>query len=176
MSGFPYFCIRWPSLPQAAWADLDGTGLSEECVATTVAKWRLRLSPLLLDGRRGTRLRWRICKADAGLEGWHESTVESRDVAVPPAGTGHRRIQADSRFLVIGTYPVGQNWDICRRAPNAAGIERMRRLPFPKSDPISSRKQLYGPRSQRRGVGPPGSSIMFQTSIHKFLERLNRLR
>lgn len=72
-----------------------------------------------------------------GGEGGHVITVESGDVAVLPAGTGHCRIQADSRFLVVGAYPPGQHWDICRAGPDVTAAERMRTLPFPKSDPIS---------------------------------------
>jgi uncharacterized protein YjlB len=72
-----------------------------------------------------------------GGEGGHEITVEAGDVAVLPTGTGHCRISADSQFLVIGAYPANQTWDICRTAPDAAAIARMRRLPFPSSDPVS---------------------------------------
>jgi uncharacterized protein YjlB len=30
-----------------------------------------------------------------------------------------------------------QNWKICRTAPDPGMIERMRHLPFPKSDPVT---------------------------------------
>ncbi|MFZ0746861.1 MAG: cupin [Terracidiphilus sp.] len=72
-----------------------------------------------------------------GGEGGHEVIVEARDVAVLPAGTGHCRLDASSDFLVIGAYPAGETWDICRSAPDAATLTRMRKVSFPASDPIS---------------------------------------
>ncbi|MCQ8239682.1 cupin [Rhizosaccharibacter radicis] len=58
------------------------------------------------------------------------------DVLVLPTGTGHRNMTPDADILVVGAYPAGQHWDICRNAPDAAARARMATLPFPVSDPV----------------------------------------
>jgi uncharacterized protein YjlB len=72
-----------------------------------------------------------------GGEGGHTVTVRAGDVAVLPCGTGHCRVDASNDFLVVGAYPKNEHWDICRTAPDAATLERMKTVRFPASDPVS---------------------------------------
>ena len=71
-----------------------------------------------------------------GGEGGPEYDLRAGDVLALPTGTGHCELSCSADFQVIGAYPPGQHWDICRSAPDAATRERMLRVPFPATDPV----------------------------------------
>ncbi|MFL6352562.1 MAG: cupin [Bryobacteraceae bacterium] len=96
-----------------------------------------------------------------GGERGHQVEVHAGDIALLPTGTGHCELRASSEFLVVGAYPAGQEWDICRSAPSPQAIERMRNLPFPNSDP------LYGPG------GPMTKMTLGSTHVLTFPNRAN---
>lgn len=80
------------------------------------------------------------------LGGEHGQTVELRagDVVVIPAGVAHKRESASPDLLVIGSYPKGQQPDICRAEPSAhdRAADNVAAVPLPGSDPVTG------------GVGP----------------------
>ena len=67
--------------------------------------------------------------------------VGSGDVVVIPAGVGHQNLGASSDLLVVGAYPGGASWDLCRAGAEERTkvLDNIARVPLPPSDPV------YGP-------------------------------
>ncbi len=66
--------------------------------------------------------------------------VKAGDVAILPAGTGHRLIEASPSFLVVGAYPTDGTYDECtdtRERGEAA--KRVAKTRKPKADPVFGR-------------------------------------
>lgn len=65
-------------------------------------------------------------------------TVSAGDVLVLPAGTGHKRLRASRDLLVVGAYPPGQDWDLCRGelGERSQVLENIQAVPLPDTDPV----------------------------------------
>lgn len=75
-----------------------------------------------------------------GGEDGRELRVKAGDLLVLPAGTGHCRIDASHDFLLVGAYPDGQDWDVCREAADTATLARIAAVPLPQADPVGGDK------------------------------------
>lgn len=65
--------------------------------------------------------------------------VTAGDMVVIPAGVGHYNTGDQSEdFQIMGAYPMGQTWDLCRGDPNERlqVLENIKRVPLPKTDPV----------------------------------------
>lgn len=69
-------------------------------------------------------------------------TVKAGDALVLPAGTGHQNLGSSLDLLVVGAYPDGMDWDLCRAEPGARQVEHrnIQAVPLPDSDPIFGSK------------------------------------
>jgi uncharacterized protein YjlB len=67
-----------------------------------------------------------------------EFDIEAGDVAVLPAGTGHQRMSSTPDLLVIGSYPPGGHYDLCRgtATEHARALGTIPRVPVPETDPL----------------------------------------
>ena len=64
--------------------------------------------------------------------------LETGDVAILPAGTGHCNVGSSGDFLVVGAYPCRQDWDLRRGDPaeHDEAVANVKRVPLPEADPV----------------------------------------
>ncbi|MEX1018501.1 MAG: cupin domain-containing protein, partial [Litorilinea sp.] len=64
--------------------------------------------------------------------------VRAGDVVLIPAGVGHKNLGASADLLVVGAYPPGQMWDLCRGAPGERPqvLTNIQAVPLPATDPV----------------------------------------
>lgn len=63
--------------------------------------------------------------------------IKAGDVAILPAGTGHRCIKASDDFMCIGAYPPSGTYDLCRSPEDRnRALKTVRRVPRPRRDPV----------------------------------------
>jgi uncharacterized protein YjlB len=74
-----------------------------------------------------------------GGESGRSVELHAGDVVVIPAGVAHKREAASADLLVIGSYPRGQNPDICHAEPNRhdRAVANIAAVPLPASDPVT---------------------------------------
>ena len=65
--------------------------------------------------------------------------VETGDVVLLPAGTGHQNLGSSPDLRVIGAYPSDcTDWDLCRgeTADRASILASIKSVPLPSTDPV----------------------------------------
>jgi uncharacterized protein YjlB len=83
-----------------------------------------------------------ICRGEAkvrfGGNAGIALNVRAGDVVLIPAGVGHQNLGASDDFLVVGAYPRGQRWDLCRglAGERPQVLHNIARVPLPAADPV----------------------------------------
>jgi len=75
----------------------------------------------------------------------YETKVHAGDVVLLPAGTGHCQLSASEDFLVVGAYPAGATFDICREAPTPEQERTIADATYPASDPVFGAQGPFHP-------------------------------
>ncbi len=94
-------------------------------------------------------------RASVQLGGERGETFElaAGDVAVLPAGTGHKRLSGGADLVVIGAYPPQGTYNLCRGdnpADRVKALTTIPQVPAPASDPVGGKDgalvDLWRPR------------------------------
>jgi uncharacterized protein YjlB len=73
-----------------------------------------------------------------GGPGGRTLSLKAGDVAILPAGTGHRCMGASEGFLAVGAYPAAGTYDECRpdREDHDRAVKTIPRVGRPRKDPV----------------------------------------
>ncbi|SJZ48548.1 cupin domain-containing protein [Consotaella salsifontis] len=129
--------VAMPTRPEAVEEMVRGNGWTGTWVYTVYDYWHYHVTGHeLLICVAGT--------AELGFGGPHGIRVEVApgDMAVLPAGTGHRRFSASADFAMVGAYPPGQDGSITRvgAMDTAEAAARIARLALPQNDPLTGER------------------------------------
>ena len=91
-----------------------------------------------------------------GGEAGRDFDLRAGDIAILPAGTGHKRLSQAGGLLVVGAYPDGRDWDLIKAEDtdadavlHARAVARIRAVPLPRLDPVRGADgallRLWGP-------------------------------
>ena len=76
-----------------------------------------------------------------GGDAGKELEVSAGDVAILPAGTGHRCLSAGPDFSVVGAYPPGAKMRVTRPTPDnhRKALKTIPQVKLPKTDPVTGK-------------------------------------
>jgi uncharacterized protein YjlB len=128
---------------------LDGADVARACIERLAANgwhgaWRNGIFPFPHYHSTAHEVLG-ICQGEAKLRLGGERglmmTVKAGDALVLPAGTGHQNLGSSPELLVVGAYPGGMDWDLCRGGSPMQEDERrnIQAVPLPDSDPLFGR-------------------------------------
>jgi len=79
----------------------------------------------------------RCCFGGEENPGRLEPMLEAGDVVIVPAGVAHRLLEEFEGFLMVGSYPVGKEWDMCYgREDEKEKVKSIKDLAWFERDPI----------------------------------------
>jgi len=79
----------------------------------------------------------KLCFGGEDNPGRIEPVVETGDVIVVPAGVAHRLLEDRGAFQMVGSYPVGKDWDMCYGAQGEEEkVKGIDRLGWFEKDPV----------------------------------------
>ena len=91
-----------------------------------------------------------------------ELDIETGDVAILPAGTGHQCINASRDFCVIGAYPPGAKMEVTRATPenHARALKTIPNVALPPADPVTGKDGALMRLWRPSGARPTNSAVV----------------